>query len=583
MKKEAQETLKEHEDKWRFTSEQPEGTKETWRMVSETPEAHKMRGKEWDPKIREGAARHFFQVWNTLRGKGVDSYIQANEPLRCSVWRYRVLNFDRILQDLMKEEGLIPYYTRAFETIYPELESRAQSDPALARRLQELDTIMGKGHSEFAPLTKRLTETQERTETKIQEQTYERNISSAEDVIHLFYKALDRFPALQEKYLNMIVDDAYTDFERKVGANVLKTGFYAGSVKVRGESKPNKMLTFYLMQDPFPYLESVPVKATGERYKNVDEILADYPQGAPAESPIKGEPLPGGSKTVQQFFVLKSPKGTFYVQNAQNPKYDFTTFDSMQVRKQEGVKTQVRKMVQDLQKQALFGKVFLGKNVLQESPGFEDKERMPGISLLDVGEMPGREITEEERDLTQMQDGGLFWVPQKGLPNPLKKKEPEEKGPYRLKGNLLPPSKQLFAQALTEVFGQATSDVWVDEQGGTFDTMDELLQAATMRDWEEAKPHLRNLVKGYVHHDLMRPASVPQQVRKPVPSKKILTPTFQEEEMEETEVPEEEMALAAKTITRLVKIANALDQRGLHKEADLVDNIVQEFLKDIVN
>jgi len=47
---------------------------------------------------------------------------------------------------------------------------------------------------------------------------------------------------------------------------------------------------------------------------------------------------------------------------------------------------------------------------------------------------------------------------------------------------------------------------------------------------------------------------------------------------QEEEVLEEELSLAAKQVSRLVRIANLLDNKGFSQEADLIDNIVRDII-----
>jgi len=542
---------------------------ETWKWLQ--PEEY------WEAEAREKASRRFFQVWNATRGTTgtkTDSFIKADVPLRCTIWRSSVRNFDAILNDLIlrDKEGLLDTFIQGLEQIYPDLEVQAKSNPRLAKTLLDVDALLGKGRYEHEGLKPGLLSKQEEEAKK--EMT--RKKSPAEEVVRAFYSGLSAFPALQKKYLEAVIDIKYLDVQRELGKGV--AGYHTGTSQISGRLRPNKLLTFYLMKDPYPYLVSVPIE-------NPDELAIKFPNGNLPESPIEGRVVPGRKTfdAVKQYTL--SGNINIYVQSPKNPDYDFVTIDIREAGKQSEARRKLQQKVLELQKQSMFENVYLGKNILTGSPGFEDKKLMPGISILTLGrEGEGYDINDQERDLTKLEDGGLFWVPKQGLPvvqTPTpEQSKPEGKGPYIWKGKeaKVPPSKNLFAQSVQTILGQATGieDIWFDDQGNEYDSMEQILEKYDQESIESGLSQARDIIKDILHKELSRGAKI--SVPAPVIEVQEEEPV-EEEILQEKEIPEEELVSAEKQVNNLVRIADLLDNKGFVKEADLIDNIIRDIIK----
>jgi hypothetical protein len=535
--------------------------------------------EHWEAETREKASRRFFQIWNAIRGGGAhqrtDSFIKPNAPLRCTIWRASVRKFDEILADLIlrEKEGLLDTLIQGLEQIYPQIEAQAKSNPAL---LFDVNALLGKGRYEHEGLKPKLLTMKEEEEQREQSraETPGRKKSPAEEVVRAFYAGLKAFPALQKKYLEAVTDIKFVDVEGKLGKGV--AGYHTGTSYAGGRQRPNKLLTFFMMKDSYPYLKSRPAKPPAE-------IAKEFPNGNQPESPMEGVPVPG-QKTFDAVQEYGLPgDATLYVQNQKNPDYDFITVDAHEAAKQADTRRKLQQQAIELQKQSMFENVYLAKNVLQDSPGFEDKKLVPGISLLALGrEGKGYDVKDEERDLTQLQDGGLFWVPEKGLPKPEQPQPPaQNKFIWKGKEATLPPSKNLFAQSM-EIIAQAVGmdDIWVDDKGNEYNSMEELLSKYEEQEIQEGLPHAKEIIKDILDKELSRGVKAPAPI--PIPeTEEVEEPV--EEEVDVLQVPEyeeePELALAAKQVIKLVRIANQLDNRGFSKEADLIDDIVKDIIK----
>ena len=550
-------------------------------MKKESQEAMKWLKPEehWEPEYREKASRRFFQVWNSQKGTRSDSFIKANAPLRCTVWRSSVRKFDEILNDLIlrDKEGLIDTFTRGLEEVYPQLESQAKTNPQLQEQLYAVDALLGKGRYEHEGIKTKLLHLQE---IETQKEAPSKKRSPAESVVRAFYDELNAFPALQKKYLEAVTDLKYIDVEGKLGRGV--SGYHTGTSSIGGAMRPNKLLTFFLMKDPFPYIASKP-KGT------VEEITKQFPNGNQIESPMEG--TPGTKKVFSPISTFPLPGGAkLYVQNQKNPDYDFVTINPHEALKQADAKRKIQQKVIELQKQSMFENTFLANNVLQNSQGFEDKGLVPGISILHLGrESDNFDISDDERDLTKLDKGRLFWIPESGLPQTAEKPvatptTPEGKNTFTWKGKeaQIPPSKNLFSHSIASVLAQSVEleDMWFDDKGEEYDSMEQIEEKYQQDAIEEGKSHMKEMIGSILESILSQgakaaPAPVPEVEPVEVP---------EEEEAEivqmpqEEEVLEEELSLAAKQVSRLVRIANLLDNKGFSQEADLIDNIVRDII-----
>jgi len=546
--------------------------------------------KNWESGLREEASHRFFQVWNsgsdTAKGVKASATISANNPLRCTVWRSSVRKFDEILSDLIlrDKEGLIDTFIRGLEEVYPQLEAQAKTNPQLQEQLLQVDVLLGKGRYENQGLKTQLLN---KHEEEIQRATSKgKKDSPAEGVIISFYGALEAFPVLQKKYLEAVLDLKYIDVE-----NVLKKGtggHYTGStITSQGVKRPARLLTFYLMND-LPYFASLPKESMAE-------LMKKFPEGNQPENALEGVRDPKEKKTSDPWSKYPMPnkgEARIYVQNEKNPNYDFVTFKPGEILKKDEVKRKAQQKVIELQRQSLFGNVSLASNVLQNSPGFEDKKGMPGISLLHLGqESMGFDIDENERDLTKLDKGGLFWVPEKGLPlretsiSPVKsKEEKDDKYVFPEKEARMSPSRNLFSHSIEVVLAQIAEmkDLWFDEEGKEYDSMEQIEAKYQQDIINEGMSHLEEDLKSILESILSQGARVAPILKTP----EIETEPVEEETEEELadiikmpqEEEEKEFSLAAKQVIRLVRIANLLDNKGFSQEADLIDNIVRDII-----
>lgn len=564
---------------------QPEGYTEEeqqrgWQLFEER--------EDWESEPPEQAARRYFQLWTSTKGLGANPFIRANTPIRCTVWRYRKLRFETILFDyLLKDsEGLVGSYTRAFSAIYDELSRQAETDSELEKRLEQVDALLGRGEYEEESLEKLIRQQYEEAAGL----ESERDVSAAEDAVKLFYGALEAYPQLQKEFLSEIVDDTYTRF-----SDIVKRtgGWHTGTSSAGGETRSNKLLTFFFMEDPYPYLETIPVKRDGTPYTSPEELFADYPEGNTEETALPGQALEGGEKTFDQYMVLLTPDNDpLFIRNELNPDYQHVTISVKEAQKQSDARAKLRAKVNDLQKMAIFEDIYLAKNVLSENAmGFEDREEVPGISLLHLGR-EGEEqfdIPEAERDVTGLEDGGLFRVPDesKGVPKhipwPERGKE-KKKFTLKKKESWMAPSKDLFAQSLQERFAQEASmpALWIDDQGKVYDSQQELEAAYAAEDVLPSEEEIKAQIEQYVVQQLTigAPAVAPTRPSpyQPVtPTAPEVQETYEPSEYSVTE-EQEELPLAARQVMRLVRVANQLDKKGFHKEATMADQLASEIV-----
>lgn len=564
------------------------GRPEAWEWIEQIPEEMEEAEAEtgWNPEERERGARRFFQLWTTPKGRGYAAYIKPNVPIRCSVWRYRKLRFEGIMDEIIFKDpqGLVASYMRGFDEVYEEAMRLAEEDEDLAERMEQVNVLLGR-RGMGPGLAARIEKEREEAE----EQVTLRDISAAEDAVRYFYSGLENFPALQKKFLSEVVNDRYTRFDdpkKRTG------GFHTGTARAGGTMRSNRLLTFFLMKDPYPYLQSFPVKEDGSRY-TADELRAEFPEGNTPETALDGEPRKGGKKLFSELGYVEPLN--IYFRNARNPDYDFMTITTAEARKQAQARSMLRDKVNDLQRLALFQGIYLAKNVLEDSEGFEDREETPGISLHHLGAEGGLyDIADHERDVTTLEDGGLFWVPGGELPKPVKKKteEKEEKKTFKgfkKKESWQSPPKDLFAQAIFDKFAQefeSLDEMWIDDEGHEHPSMESIIdkydrEAVTGLPEGQIKKEiedrvLRELGASAPKPGMGMPISQPYEVTTTAPEvQETQTP-------EQYEAEEEEIPLAAKQIVRLVRVANQLDKKGLHAEAIFVDRLAGEIVNKLI-
>jgi hypothetical protein len=539
----------------------------------------------WEPESREQASRRFFQVWNGIQGRSMDQprlrtvpQIRANVPLRCSVWRGRVRNFRGILADLIlkQSEGLLASFERGFEEIYDDLVAMASGDTAAQQMVERLDYFLGKGAYSGESLRQRLQMTVEEAAGRIKE----RNIAEQRAAIDKFWNALQPWPSLQKKYLDRVVEDAWTDFEKR-------GGYDTGTSIAGGEMRTNRLLTFYLMKDPFPYITAVPIISPKE-----------ITESNTPETALEGKALKGAKKTTREFTVYAPGEGiTVYVKNIPNPDYDFIRITPREVGTQQATVEKIREKVIDVQRQSMFGKAYLAANVLEDSPAFEG---LPGISLLELGRESTYDIADHERDVTKLKNGGLFRIPEGGLP---KEKEyypkllSEEKKQQKAGPKTEPSGEKfqfksrasLFSHSLQEVFAQEVvmPDLWFDDEGNNYSSAEEIIEIYAKDAWDAFWPKAKDMLRSIIEQDLgeitptpgqvvQMPAPVPEEVHEIQPVEDYYT-------LEQEEVPasEEQLPVAARHVIRLVRVAKLLDAKGFYKEADKVDDITRDIIAQL--
>lgn len=540
----------------------------------------------WEPEAREQASRRFFQVWNGVQGEQMNpekpratATLRANVPLRCTVWRGRVRRYRAILTDLIlkDQDGLLAIYEKGFDEIYPDLQAMAQSgDSAAAETLKKIDTLLGRGSYKGEGVRPRLETTVEEQVGKIKG----RNIAEQRAAVDQFYNELVHWPILQKKYLNKVVEDVWTDYSKR-------GGYDTGTSMAGGEMRTNRLFTFYLMKDPYPYLVSIPTAAP----ETVTE--SNTP-----DSPLEGQAYKGASGSVTPTFDATSyfepTEGLqIYVQNVPNPDYDFMKITPKEVGTQKATTEKIRERVTELQRQSMFGNVYLSANVFEESPAFEG---LQGVSLLALGREGTYDISDHERDVTKLHNGGLFRVPEGGLPEEKQyypKLLSKEKGEQRKQKPSTKPSggyefrtssRNLFAESLLETFGQeaAMPELWFDDQGNQYSSMDELMAAYDKQAWEEFQPQAQEAIREIIESDLGRaaaPGNIVQMPQAPTEEVQEVQP-LEDYYHQEEEVPdsEEQLPIAARHVIRLVRVAKQLDAKGFYKEADKIDDVTRSIV-----
>ena len=540
---------------------QPYSPEEAKKWVVEGPE-------RWDPKEGFESARRFFQVWNKKRGtKRASKRILADEPLRCTIWRDRAMDYEKLLQDLIAEA--LPAYGKALEQVLPELERAAESNPELKRKIAVIQDIIS------GQTGKRLKEDWEHERYKLEQEPKEKKIQPATKLVaQYYYKALEAVPALQKKFVELVAKDIYTNFEAGAG------GYWAGYTT---QKEARRLLTFFLMQDPYPYFRSEPLRPNGEKYtkETVGELCSDWGGGKSSEeNPAPGRAL--SKKVATPFTTYKCPNGGAVVKNSENSGYNFAALTGPEA---GDPKLQGEKLAEILAKTrtaALFDPTFaLAKNVFK-SPDTNYKDK--GITL---NRLVSARIDESDRDVTELQDGGLFWVPKGGLPKPMK--GPDESVKVQPSGKFqLPPKEQNLADGLKQVFGQEASSeesgTWIDDQGKAYASMEQLLAAYDKEREEAAEQILPKSIAEAVRDDLegaiipeapMYDIEEEESETRPVEEdeeEKIIYPWDQQEEEEEELVA---LPLAAQKIQQLIRLANTLDSKGLSEQANVVDEVIR--------
>lgn len=531
--------------------------------------------QRFSPQGSFDAARRFFQVWNKKKGRGASKDVIADEPLRCTIWRDRAMNYEKLLQDLLTDA--IPAYASALQQVYPELQKAAETNPELERRLKIVERITGTRE----PLVPEMKGEWEHETQKLELEPAGKTIQPATKIVSkYFYKTLEAVPALQQKFVELAAKEIYTNYEAGAG------GYWAGQTT---KKEPRKLLTFFLMSDPYPYLRSEPLRPDGSTYtkETKEELCNDWGGKTSEENPAPGKSM--GKKVSTPFASYKCPNGSVIVRNAENPDYDFAVLTGPEARDPKLQKEKVSELLSKTRTAALFDPTFfLGKNVFQ-SPltGISDK----GVSLYGLA---NAKIDESDRDLTKLPDAGLFWVPKRGLPKSLSA-APEEKINVTPGGKFqLPPKQQTLTSGLIEVFGQSTEDggIWVDDEGKMYDTMQELLSVYDEKNKLAIETVLPNAIEAMIRDDL-EGAVLPDAPMYDVeeepeaeeveeveePEAEILYPWQETEDEEEEELAA--LPLAAQKIERLIRLANTLDSKGHCEEANVVDEVIKGLVEQM--
>lgn len=534
----------------------------------------------WNPEVREQASRRFFQVWNAIQGTDMENptprtapNLQAKAPLRCTVWRGRVRDFRKILFDLIlkQPEGLLAAYERGFEEIYDDLVAQAQNkDYAAQSALEKIDAFLGRGTYRGEGARRHIQTTEQESAGKERG----RNIASQRAAVEEFWGKIQHWPALQKKYLDRVVEDVWTDFSKR-------GGYDTGVSKAGGELRTNRLLTFYLMKDPFPYLTSVPTIKPNE-----------ITESNTPETAFEGKALKGAPKTIQEYTVYKPGGLTVYVKNELNPNYDFIRPTAAEIGAGKATVNKIREKVIELQRQSMLGSAYLAANVLEDSPAFEG---LPGISLLALGREGTMDLSDHERDVTKLRNGGLFRVPEGGLPEEKKyyprllskkKQRPKAAPAQKSEDSWEYKSRGMFSQSLIEVFGQQASmpDLWFDDHGNNYDSMEDLTAAYAKEAWDAFWPNAKKYIREIVLQDLGPGMATPMpsnivQMPTSVPEVQEVQEDFQKQE--EEPASEEQLPVAARHVIRLVRVAEQLDVQGFHKEADKVDDIIRGIISQL--
>lgn len=531
-------------------------------------------GERWDPKTSLEAARKFYQVWNKKKGRGASRTLLPNEPLKCTIWRDRAMDYERLIQDLIHEA--LPSYAAALNEVYDELKEIAKTDSSVARKLRIVDKILYGdivGVKRY-PLADWLDVEHKYEEEKLFYEPKQKKMQPAAKIIPKYYfEILESVPGLQQKFIELIAKDLYTNY--KAGAG----GYWAGQTTT---GEPRRLLTFYLMEDPYPYFRTNPVRPDGTPYtkETKPEVCADWGGKTSVENPA-----PIGKATSKKvtipYTTYTFPTCEVIVKNDENPSYDFAKLSHEEIDDPKLQKERVADIVDRTRQASLFDPGFhIGKNVFQ-NPETHYENR--GIKLT---HLPYVNIHPSDRDLTKLPEGGLFRVPPQGLPaeKPTFKKTMPS-GKFRL-----PPEQATLSHGLLEVFGQEgeleEGGIWIDDQGRAYDTVDELLATYEAEREELLDQQLPEMLKGAIIEDLegeALPEVADETSVYEVEEEEPVEDKIQQMDVEDWEVQEEEqtLPLAAKKIERLVQVANELDNKGLTKQANIVDGIIKDLFEQM--
>jgi len=503
--------------------------------------------KYWSGAEHLKAARRFFQIWNEVRGGSRGAGYRKNrelvggKPLKCSIWRHRVPNYAAIYTEIIRDNIVKNYFT-ALEKIYPQIAK--EIDP---RRLTQLEFILGLGGK--ASLSKQVDDEFEKAPTY--------KVPEGSRSVEIFYKEIEKFPKLQEIFLKQVIDDVFTDYTQKNRIG----GYNPGEIMLKHKMRSNQLLTFYLMKDAFPYLDSIPVD-----HKSIEELKAAFPQGNPQAEPLNGVEDGSGEKTYNEVTELQdeeNPEIRWWVKNVRNPDYDFVKIDNEEIANSNMLARRKREIAHGIHDASLFTpNFFLAKNVFSDIPGFEKAQ---GVRLMDLGfESAGKDIPDERRDLTdssQYPDAGLFFIPKQGLPQG--KALPAKEVPEQLTLPVAPPAAPPAAPTAAMrtlyrskngnktnrniVIAQAAVEMWIDDQGNEFGSQEEIEETYT-NDVHQAflEGELKNVIEEVVRKDIKERTdgivlpSLDEKKEEPEEQGGIMIPDTVPEEFETIEVDEDE-------------------------------------------
>lgn len=557
------------------------------------------KSPKWGParsEVAYEAWRKYFQVWNAERRIGGHlkrtQKLQEGYPLKCTVWRYRIPDWQRIFRDVIQKE-IGEYYISAIKEQYPKFvqELREAGDE---RKIVQLKSLVGAG-AELGVIP-RVTEKARQSGTKLA------------DAFREFYKGLGGFPHLQKLFLQEVIKDIYVDYSKPSTTKI--KGYYTGKAPTAGPKGHRDLFTFFLMENPYPYVRTVP--AGFNKATLLSDLREKYPEGVGPENPLPaGEMFTGPSaltfQTVHAIRDKQNPNVRWFIETVKNPDYDFMvpTENDLDAESIDQYQQMLRDKVEDLQRSAITTPgFFLAKNVLEESKGFGKFE---GVRLLDLGmETPtgGKRISPDERDVTKLRgrDYGLFYIPGEGVP----KEKPIGGGTPTITVS----KRQLdlrVVQAFLETQAQETqteSGIWFDDEGVVHDSQEELAKKYDEESLNEfIASQLEPLVTEIVQTDL-ETGVAPTPAEEPEPEleeEEVKEPEL-EEELEEEIQPEEPelevvpqwtpwgfeteevpLPLAAKVVERLTKMADQLDKQGKSNEADRLDKIASRLVEKMIN
>lgn len=397
--------------------------------------------------------------------------------------------------------------------------------------------------------------------------------------VQSFYKALPR--ELQKKLISVLIMQSL-----KLQPHTGSTGL----AYLEGKRKQQRLATFYVMEDFWPFHKVEPDREFFEiATRGTDkffELYGDVPEGTPIVlPPEQRKKTSNPSPTTDEFtaYPLTGPEGekkTFTITNEKNPNYKVLiapTFTNIE-KEQEWVGETAQNVFNiAFSASAPLGKGISDLNKLIDEPGGED---------LTTRDDRGLWIPEVGSKLKQSIPSEYEMTPEKA--EQLKTELPDDilqRFKMRRKQSYNTRTLESSIDSLITRYARETIDYWIDAQGKTYDTEAQLIEAnadlwgeAVVRETiAEVTPMLESWL-----------ASQPVEVIERKPEEEVIEKEVEIEEQAKgfdplaVKVPsievEEPLPVAASLVKRLVKVANSLDQKGQQSAARIIDEAISNLL-----